>query len=73
MIEKISSLLFLVVFAIISDFYNISAFNKAIKENLPIMAIDGWENVHPLLKIIPSSENIRSRLGSCIRSRHPNK
>lgn len=35
------------------DFYNLNAFNKAVKENVPIMAIDGWENIHPLLKIIP--------------------
>ena len=35
------------------DFFNINAFNKAVKDNLPIMAIDGWENIHPLLKIIP--------------------
>lgn len=35
------------------DFFNINAFNKAVKENVPIMAIDGWENIHPLLKIIP--------------------
>lgn len=34
------------------DFFNINAFNKAVKDNVPIMAIDGWENVHPLLKII---------------------
>lgn len=35
------------------DFFNINAFNKAVKGNVPIMAIDGWENIHPLLKIIP--------------------
>ena len=35
------------------DFYNIHAFNKAVKDNVPIMAIDGWENIHPLLKIVP--------------------
>lgn len=35
------------------DFFNLNAFNKAVKENVPIMAIDGWENIHPLLKIIP--------------------
>lgn len=28
-------------------------FNKAVKDNVPIMAIDGWENIHPLLKIVP--------------------
>lgn len=35
------------------DFFNINAFNRAVKENIPIIAIDGWENIHPLLKIIP--------------------
>ena len=35
------------------DFFNLNAFNKAVKDNVPIMAIDGWENIHPLLKIIP--------------------
>ncbi len=36
------------------DFFNLSAFNVAVKNNLPIIAISGWESVHPLLKIIPS-------------------
>lgn len=35
------------------DFFNLNAFNKAVKDNVPIMAIDGWESIHPLLKIIP--------------------
>lgn len=39
------------------DFFNIKAFNRAAKENVPIMAIDGWENIHPLLKIIPVNWN----------------
>ncbi len=34
-------------------FYCLSAFNRALQENTPIIAIDGWENIHPLLKIIP--------------------
>ncbi|MCM1289407.1 MAG: LysR family transcriptional regulator [Corallococcus sp.] len=34
------------------DFFSLNAFNRAVKENVPIMAIDGWESVHPLLKII---------------------
>ena len=36
------------------DFFNLAAFNEAVKQNIPIIAISGWENVHPLLKIIPS-------------------
>lgn len=35
------------------NFYSLGVFNEAVKGNLPIMAIDGWENVHPLMKIIP--------------------
>ena len=35
-------------------FFNLSAFNEAVKQNMPIIAISGWENVHPLMKIIPS-------------------
>lgn len=35
-------------------FFNLSAFNTAVKDNLPIVAIDGWESVHPLLRIVPS-------------------
>lgn len=36
------------------SFFNLAAFNEAVKQNMPIIAISGWENVHPLLKIIPS-------------------
>ena len=39
-------------------FFNLSAFNEAVKQNVPIIAISGWENVHPLLKIIPSKTNV---------------
>lgn len=35
------------------DFYSLGVFNEAVKENMPIMVIDGWENIHPLMKIIP--------------------
>lgn len=35
------------------DFFSLSAFNRALQENTPIIAIEGWENIHPLLKIIP--------------------
>lgn len=36
----------------------LSAFNTAAKENMPIIAIKGWENVHPLLKIVPAKESV---------------
>lgn len=35
------------------DFYNLNAFNIAVKENRMIVAVDGWENIHPLLKLVP--------------------
>ncbi len=35
-------------------FFRLAAFNEAVKNNLPIIAIKGWENVHPLLRIVPS-------------------
>lgn len=40
----------------IEDFtmFNISAFNRAAKENIPIITVEGWEDVHPLLKIVPA-------------------
>lgn len=45
------------------DFFNINAFNKAVKDNVPIMAIDGWENIHPLLKIIPVDRDYKIPFG----------
>ena len=35
------------------DFYSLNVFNEAVRQNLPIMVIDGWENIHQLMKIIP--------------------
>lgn len=35
------------------DFYSLNVFNEAVRQNLPIMVIDDWENIHPLMKIIP--------------------
>ena len=40
------------------DFFNLVAFNEAVKRNIPIIAISGWESVHPLLKIITSKTNV---------------
>lgn len=36
------------------NMFNISAFNQAVNENIPIITVEGWEDVHPLLKIIPA-------------------
>ena len=35
------------------DFYNMSIFNRCENTNDVLLAIQGWANVHPLLKVIP--------------------
>lgn len=35
------------------DFYNVSVFNQCENSNDILIAIDSWQSVHPLLKIIP--------------------
>ncbi len=35
------------------DMFNMSAYNRAVTENMPIITVEGWEDVHPLLKLIP--------------------
>lgn len=37
------------------EMFNISAYNRAVAENMPIITVEGWEDVHPLLKIMPVS------------------
>ena len=39
------------------EMFNISAYNRAVAENTPIITVDGWQDVHPLLKLIPASWN----------------
>lgn len=34
------------------DMFNLNAFNRAAQENVPIITMEGWEDVHPLLKIV---------------------
>lgn len=36
------------------EMFNISAYNRAVSENVPIITVEGWEDVHPLLKFIPA-------------------
>lgn len=36
------------------EMFNIAAYNRAVAENLPIITVEGWEDVHPLLKLIPA-------------------
>lgn len=35
------------------DFYNLEVFNRCENSNDVLLAISGWSNVHPLLKVIP--------------------
>lgn len=37
--------------------FNLGAFNRAAQENEPIITVEGWEDVHPLLKIVPADWN----------------
>ncbi len=43
--------------------FNISAFNRAAKENVPIVTIENWQDVHPLLKIIPADWDYKIPFG----------
>ena len=36
------------------EMFNISAYNRAVTESIPIITVEGWEDVHPLLKLIPA-------------------
>ncbi len=36
------------------EMFNMSAYNRAVTENMPIITVEGWEDVHPLLKLIPA-------------------
>ena len=35
------------------DFYNVDVFNRCENGNDVLMAVPVWDNVHPLLKVIP--------------------
>lgn len=45
------------------DFFNLAAFNVAVKNSIPIIAISDWDNVHPLLKIVPSQKVVTAPYG----------
>lgn len=32
------------------DMFNLNAYNRAAQENVPIITVDGWEDLHPLIK-----------------------
>lgn len=39
---------------IVEDFemFNMTAYNRAVSENVPIITVEGWEDVHPLLRLV---------------------
>lgn len=45
------------------DMFNLNAFNKAVQENIPIITVEGWEDVHPLLRIVPADWNYKIPFG----------
>ncbi len=45
------------------DLFNLGAYNRAVQENVPIITVEGWEDVHPLLKIIPADWKYRIPYG----------
>ena len=45
------------------DMFNLGAYNRAAQENVPIVTVDGWEDVHPLLKIVPADWEYRIPFG----------
>ena len=49
----------------IEDFemFNLSAYNRAVQENTPIITVEGWEDVHPLLRIVPADWEYRIPFG----------
>lgn len=53
-------------------FFNLAAFNEAVKRNIPIIAIGGWESVHPLLKILPAKTTVAVPYG-IMYSREPSR
>lgn len=36
------------------EIFNLAAYNRAVAQNIPIITVEGWEEVHPLLKFVPS-------------------
>ena len=45
------------------EMFNLGAYNRAVQENVPIITVEGWEDVHPLLKIVPADWEYRIPFG----------
>ena len=52
--------------------FNLAAYNRAVAQNLPIITVDGWEDVHPLLKFVPTDWDCRIPFG-VLHSPNPSK
>lgn len=45
------------------EMFNLGAYNRAVQENAPIITVEGWEDVHPLLRIVPADWEYRIPFG----------
>ncbi len=54
------------------DFYNMEVFNRCENSNDMLLAISGWSNVHPLLKVIPVDWDFSIPFG-LLHSHEPSK
>ena len=45
------------------EMFHLGAYNRAVQENAPIITVEGWEDVHPLLRIIPADWGYRIPFG----------
>lgn len=54
------------------DFYNVEVFNRCENSNDVLMAVQAWEQVHPLLKVIPVEWNHSIPYG-LLHSPHPSE
>ena len=45
------------------EMFNLGSYNRAVQENVPIITVEGWEDVHPLLKIVPADWEYRIPFG----------
>ena len=45
------------------EMFNLGAYNRAVQKNAPIITVEGWEDVHPLLRIVPTDWEYRIPFG----------
>ena len=45
------------------EMFHLGAYNRAVQEIAPIITVEGWEDVHPLLRIIPADWGYRIPFG----------